>query len=124
MSRFVKCNTHQIIQAWKKFEIIKKKGKYYPSYNQLIQFRYQNLMRELKLVFEKYNGDLDQQVMSTNLKWEIEVMLAQFPTRNAFVVQHRTKILEKRQPQTSESRDHCRGKLKTDLFGVLIGNVN
>ena len=67
MSRFVKCNTYQIIiQAWKKFEIIKKKGKYYPSYNQLIQFRYQNLMRELKLVFEKYNGDLDQQVMSTN----------------------------------------------------------
>ena len=51
-------------------------------------------------------------------------MLAQFPARNAFVLQDRTKILEKRQPQTSESRDHCRGKLKTDQFVVLIGNVN
>ena len=39
-------------------------------------------------------------------------MLAYFPARNTFRVQHRTKTLEKRQPQTSESRDHCRGKVK------------
>ena len=67
MSRFVKCSTYQIvIQAWKKFEIIKKKGKSHLSYNQLIQFRYQNSMRRLKLELEKYHQDLDQQLMSTN----------------------------------------------------------
>ena len=50
-------------------------------------------------------------------------MLAQFPARNAFLLQHRTNILEKRQPQTSE-RDHCRGKVKTDQFVIWIINVN
>ena len=50
-------------------------------------------------------------------------MLAYFPARNTFRVQHRTKTLEKRQPQTSESRDHRRGKVKklTSLvFGLEI----
>ena len=71
MSRFVKCKTYQIIiQAWKKFEIIEKKGKRYLSYNQLIQFRYQNSMQRLKLGFEKYNRNLDQQVTSTK-KYQI-----------------------------------------------------
>ena len=67
ISRFVKCNTDQIIiQVWKKFEIIEKKGKNYLSYNQLIHFRYQNSMRRLKLVLEKHHRDLDQQVVSPN----------------------------------------------------------
>ena len=71
MSRFVKCKTYQIIiQAWKKFEIIEKKGKSYLSYNQLIQFRYQNSMQRLKLGFEKYNRNLDQQVTSAK-KYQI-----------------------------------------------------
>ena len=126
MSRFVRCNTYQIIiQAWKKFEIIEKKGKSYLSYNQLIHFRYQNSMRRLKLVFEKYNRDLDQQVTSTNnLKQELKVILAQFPARSAFLVQHRTKVFEKRQPQTSESRDHCRGKVRTYQFAIQVRNTN
>ena len=51
-------------------------------------------------------------------------MLSQFPARNALLVQHRTKILEKRQPQSSASRDHCRGKVKTDQFDIWIRNAN
>ena len=51
-------------------------------------------------------------------------MLAYFPARNTFRVQHRTKTLEKRQPQTSESRDHCRGKVKTYQFRIWVRNTN
>lgn len=50
-------------------------------------------------------------------------MLVQFPAWNACLVQHRTKILEKWQPQTSERR-YCKGKLKTDQFIIWIRNVN
>ena len=48
-------------------------------------------------------------------------MLSQPPSRNTFLVQHRTKILEKRQPQTIE-RDHCGGKAKTDQFWIRNPN--
>ena len=50
-------------------------------------------------------------------------MLVQFPAWNAFLVQRRTKILEKWQPQTSERR-YCKEKLKTDQFIIWIRNVN
>ena len=54
----------------------------------------------------------------------MKAMLAQFPAQNAFLVQHLTKILEKQQLQASESRDLCRGKIKTDQFDIWIRNAN
>ena len=50
--------------------------------------------------------------------------LAQCPARNALLVHHRTKILEKRQSQARESRDHGRGKVKTDKSDIWIRNTN
>ena len=45
--------------------------KSYFGYNQLIHFRYQNSIRKLKSLFEKYNQDLYQSFISTN-KSQIE----------------------------------------------------